>query len=155
MARTSTWASAQAGTTLAVVPPWTTPTLTVRPVAGSLSAWSRRTWWASSRIALAPCSGADAGVRGLALDLDREPAHPLARGLEAAVGQRRLENQDVLAVAGQRLDQGSRAGTADLLVRGEQERSRDAAASGGPACAASSTPLSMARLAFMSKTPGP
>ena len=42
-----------------------------------------------------------AGVGRLALDLDREPAHSLPRGLEAAVGQRRLENQDIRALAGQ------------------------------------------------------
>ena len=71
-----------------------------------------------------PALGGHAGVSGLALDLDGEPPHALASGLEPAIGERGLENQDVLAATGHRLDQGSRARTANLLVRGEQHDHR-------------------------------
>ena len=93
--RTSISADACAGTTLVVVPPWMTPTLIVVPAARSCSSWSCRTWWASSTIALRALLGRDAGVGGLPFDLEMEPADALPRGLEPAVGQRRLEHQDV------------------------------------------------------------
>ena len=65
---------------------------------------------------------------GLAFDLEVEPADAFPRGLEAAVGQRRLEHQDVGTLRRQLLDQAARRRAADLLVRGEQAP-RPAAAS--------------------------
>ena len=103
--RTSISADACAGTTLVVVPPWITPTFSVVPAAGSCRSWTRRTWWASSTIALRPSSGATPAWAALPWISRRNRPTPFRAVLRLAVGQRRLEHQDIGTLSGHVLDQ--------------------------------------------------
>ncbi len=94
-----------------VVPPLIDADVERRPQLGSLQAVRcARIWWASSTIALRPFSGSTPAWAGRPSTSDVNRPDPLPRGLEAPVGERRLEDERELALPGLVLDQVARAG---------------------------------------------
>ena len=124
MKRRSTSPLAQGATVLTVWPPEMTPTLSVMPFFGSLSACSAKVLCASSLIALMPASKFApecAALPVISKRMNRQPLRPVtaapmrAAGLGVEADPRRAR---VL------LDHRARERRADLLVAGEQRRHR-------------------------------
>ena len=102
--------------TFGLVPPLTTPTLTVTPRFRSFMASSVWMMLASSRIALRPSSGRVPAWAGTPLIEDLEPSDALAPGDDLAAVAGRLGHQHIFGLASLGLDQRARGRAADLLI---------------------------------------
>ena len=139
---------------LTVWPPDTTPTLSVMPFVGSVSACSASVLCASSLIALMPASKFApecAALPVISKRMKQPPLRPVTTVPDARPGS---ELNTARARARMLLDHRARERRADLLVAGEQRR---APCAGAPPnfFTAASTKQFITSPAFMSATPGP
>ena len=102
---TSTTASAASATTLLRLPPLKRPTFTVTPVAEVGELGEPRDLPGQLVDGAGAAGRVDAGVGGDAGGADAEVADALARGLERAPRQRRLEHQHRAAASGLGFDE--------------------------------------------------
>ena len=124
MKRRSTSPLAQGATVLTVCPPDTTPTLSVMPLPGSLSACSASVLCASSLIALMPASKLAPECAALPVISKRMNTPPLRPVTATPAPRPGSELNTARARPRESLDHLARERRADLLVAGEQRRDR-------------------------------
>ena len=120
----STRPRAPAATTFETVPPSTTPTFTLIPVAGLFIACSRSIRRPISKIALAPFPAPGSHMSRSPPSFDNKHASSLARSLNASAARWWLKNQHCSCASGFCFDDSASALAPSLLVTSEQQDHR-------------------------------